>query len=696
MVSLEPRISILQNTALTPPDLVPIPIPEQPPAPEPFAAALALPSWLAAPVKISQTTNVAFSDLLDTQLAKRMTSKGFSKALPVQAGVLPLLLPTPQQHPGDLCISAATGSGKTLAYVLPMVESLKAQRSRHLRALIVVPTRELVAQVRETAEMCSVGTSLRVGTAIGHHAFKSEQDMLVKRGQAYDQDGHEALRRKAESVDDSEMLETDYVEEFYDLLPFHVPEYTSNVDILICTPGRLVDHIKSTKGFTLQHLEWFVVDEADRLLDQSFQEWVEVLQTAMVSEPSEPQPGQSFRPLFLAPHLGLRPYGWVRKVVLSATLTRDLQKLSSLNLRNPKLVLVEGAVVESTEADVVKDSASGNFTLPSTLQEFGVPVGDGSEKPLYLLKLLRQIFDDGLIGKRITPKTQTEDVASDDNDDNSSTASSESSSDSSLSSDDDDDSDNDSDTSISSDSTSDSNSTISSTTSSSSSGASSTTSIALNPLSPPAVPDSKTNPSLTPSTQHNVLIFTSSTESATRLLHLLTHLHAPYKTQTTLLTKSSQKLPRHLLSSTQTPSTQSQASHTRSQAHGHIIISTDRASRGLDIPSLSAVINYDVPHSITSYIHRVGRTARAGRSGSAWTLVAEREARWFWNVIGKGTGSTAKGEGIRGMEGSEGIERPQGGGVKRVRVVVEEGERVGYVEALEALREEVERGRGGR
>ena len=60
-----------------------------------------------------------------------------------------------------------------------------------------------------------------------------------------------------------------------------------------------------------------------------------------------------------------------------------------------------------------------------------------------------------------------------------------------------------------------------------------------------------------------------------------------------------------------------------------IIIATDRASRGLDLPSLSHVVNYDVPSSITTYVHRVGRTARAGKEGSAWTLVAHREGRWF-------------------------------------------------------------------
>ncbi len=47
-------------------------------------------------------------------------------------------------------------------------------------------------------------------------------------------------------------------------------------------------------------------------------------------------------------------------------------------------------------------------------------------------------------------------------------------------------------------------------------------------------------------------------------------------------------------------------------------------------------MNYDIPPSVTSYVHRVGRTARAGKHGEAWTLVTDTEARWFWRTIAKG------------------------------------------------------------
>ncbi|KAF8417112.1 P-loop containing nucleoside triphosphate hydrolase protein, partial [Tirmania nivea] len=67
-----------------------------------------------------------------------------------------------------------------------------------------------------------------------------------------------------------------------------------------------------------------------------------------------------------------------------------------------------------------------------------------------------------------------------------------------------------------------------------------------------------------------------------------------------------------------------------------VLVCSDLISRGMDLPAVDHVINYDVSSETRSYVHRVGRTARAGNEGDAWSLVAKAEARWFWRNIGRG------------------------------------------------------------
>jgi ATP-dependent RNA helicase DDX51/DBP6 len=94
---------------------------------------------------------------------------------------------------------------------------------------------------------------------------------------------------------------------------------------------------------------------------------------------------------------------------------------------------------------------------------------------------------------------------------------------------------------------------------------------------------------------------------------------------------------------------------------------------------LTHVINYDIPPSVTTYVHRVGRTARAGREGSAWSLVAHREGRWFANEI------------AASVEGR--ITRTSGNDRVRVKLDSLKSLQSDYAAALDKLEKEVKVGR---
>ena len=72
--------------------------------------------------------------------------------------------------------------------------------------------------------------------------------------------------------------------------------------------------------------------------------------------------------------------------------------------------------------------------------------------------------------------------------------------------------------------------------------------------------------------------------------------------------------------------------HDFKSGHTDILVATDIVARGIDIEDISMVVNFDVPHDAEDYVHRIGRTARAGAGGSAVTLVSESDMRWFGNL----------------------------------------------------------------
>ena len=161
-----------------------------------------------------------FSDLaLDPRVLQAVAEAGYENPTPIQAQAIPHAL-----QGRDVLGIAQTGTGKTASFVLPMITLLGQGRARARmpRSLVLAPTRELAAQVAENFDTYAKHTKLTKALLIGGVSF-GEQDKLIDRG----------------------------------------------VDVLIATPGRLLDHFERGK-LLLTGVQIMVVDEADRMLDMGF------------------------------------------------------------------------------------------------------------------------------------------------------------------------------------------------------------------------------------------------------------------------------------------------------------------------------------------------------------------------------------------------------------------------------------------
>ncbi|RYP31229.1 hypothetical protein DL767_005858 [Monosporascus sp. MG133] len=632
--------------------LEPLPQPEPVPVDTSKPTYETLPAWLAEPIRVSPQATASFTDFgltpelgISPEVVERLSAKGYTQAFAIQTAVIPQLLPHHcKTMQGDILVSAATGSGKTLAYALPLIRDL-SQGSRHLtrlRALVVLPTRELVRQAQRVFEECAGAFALdgakrrvRIGIGMGSQTLQREQAILIEREERYDPVAFSQRLKRLETVYEDEDDEAAYNtedEEKTDMrrredkiptLPDHVIAYKSKVDILICTPGRLVEHINYTPGFSLDYVRWLIVDEADKLLGQNFQQWLDVVIPRLHTKnvPGARNHKQS-------------NLSGVRKVILSATMTRDLDRLGGLKLRRPKLVVLEGA---GGREDLDDDKSRVEHALPELLEEAALKVSDPNLKPLFLVDLLQSPF---VLGNHVP--TDTETGQDDDADETSSSGSSSTSSSSG--------SDADSSSDASSESDSDSDSSV-----------------------------TRRRPSL-PKNTPSVLIFTKSNETAARLSRLLALLSPPLGPLI------------GTLASTTPYSTRKSTLRAFTGGKLQILVASALVARGIDLPRLDHVVNYDMPASVAAYVHRVGRTARAGRGGKAWTLFTDPEARWFWREIA-------------GLGGDGGAMIRRARKVERIRVTEEKKDREmfeakvrRYEDALERLGREAgearKRGKG--
>ena len=302
---------------------------------------------------------------LHSTVINNLAKIGVIKFFPVQCKVIPEIINSSQgpllttksgHRPSDMCICAPTGCGKTLSYVVPIISSLMTLNSKYLRALIVVPSKDLALQVHDVFKKISKGTGVRIGLLCSLHSVSIEQESIVSL-------------------------------------------FCSEVDVLVATPGRLVTHLEETPSFSLAHLRYLIIDEADRIFEEEYQSWLScVLQAAT----SPRYPSNDMSSLLASSSLSLllpkrctsldaysdvtstctpcdrnsilQPF---QKFLLSATLSLNPEHLSLLQLHRPKLFSVAPVVNEQL----------GETILPSTLREYIIHCSSDF-KPLSLLHLI--------------------------------------------------------------------------------------------------------------------------------------------------------------------------------------------------------------------------------------------------------------------------------------------------------------------
>ncbi len=220
-----------------------------------------------------------FADLPLSQTTRSGLESSHFKALTdIQQKAVPLALKT-----SDILGAAKTGSGKTLAFLIPVLENLYRKKWTELDglgALILSPTRELAIQIFEVLRKIGRYHTFSAGLVIGGKSLQEERERLGR------------------------------------------------MNILVCTPGRMLQHMDQTAAFEIDNLQMLVLDEADRIMDMGFQSTVDAIVEHL---PKERQ-----------------------TLLFSATQTRKVSDLARLSLKDPEYVSVHEAA---------------NSATPSTLQQ---------------------------------------------------------------------------------------------------------------------------------------------------------------------------------------------------------------------------------------------------------------------------------------------------------------------------------------
>ncbi|XP_059615713.1 probable ATP-dependent RNA helicase Dbp73D [Phlebotomus argentipes] len=438
-----------------------------------------LPSWLSHPVVISndltqKTERIDDMPFLSPEMRENLKKMGIETLFPVQKQVIPWILDAhanpPPFRPRDICVSAPTGSGKTIAFALPIIQLLMQRTTQKIRALVVLPVRELAAQVFTVFKNLSKGTNLNCLLFSPNRSFAEEQKYLVKEVNG---------------------------------------KMHSRVDIIVTTAGRLVEHLCGTPGFCLKDLKFLVIDEADRIMEQIQNDWLYHLENHLQKDVQH-FPGRNIPVslMTLKGELAKQPH----KLLFSATLSSDPEKLENMKLFLPKLFTSVATEFKYTEGNQeASKELVGKFTTPAELTE-KICETEMEKKPLTLFKLI------------------------------------------------------------------------------------------------------------TENSWRRFLCFTNNNIAANRLTFVLQKMLGDGLVVKDLSANLKKNARMAILSK-----------FAAGKVHG--LVSSDALARGIDLPNVDVVVSYDCPRHIRTYIHRIGRTARAGRPGTAVTLISQEDREMFKKIL---------------------------------------------------------------
>lgn len=375
----------------------------------------------------------------------------------IQKAAIPSLL-----EGKDVFVKSKTGTGKTLTYAVPVINSIqnikpKINRGDGMYAVILVPTRELAIQSFDVLQKLV-------------KPFQWVVPGIVTGG----------ANRKAEKA-----------------------RLRKGVNVLVATPGRLLDHIEKTKSLELKRLRWIVLDEADRLLDLGFEKDVCSILTAI--------------------NTALFPGVRCQTVLLSATLTEGVQRLAGVSLHEPLFIDVTVTLDEKGTklvADVqgeLQVSNEASYSTPQQLKQFFIVV------PSKLRLVTLAAF---LLWKNKAKETSAA----------------------------------------------------------------------------------------------KMIVFLSSRDSVDFHCDLF---------KECILSFSESQLAFFKLHGNMSQQERTAVFKNFSQAKNGILLCTDVAARGLDLPHVNWIVQYNTPGNPADYVHRVGRTARIGLEGNALLFLTPAEVTYL-------------------------------------------------------------------